>query len=458
MSWLVIMMAAFVSVNLVSCGDDDDVAEEDKVGSIYGIVTELGTAEPMKAVGVELFNFSSYKEYSGKYEFKDKTTLLKTITFDDGHFEFNNLNPGQYGVTVVADGYETIDGIVSVEAGRQARIDLQIEPVFTGMDIKTTVSTFSGNKVTLKGECKVGSYYNLSYPAPNEMGFVYGTSSIPRNSGIFVKCAEDNITVPHYSYNPYIYTSTVENLDKGTYYVQAYAKNTRGTTYGDVIKFEITGAPAVSTLAATNVTETSATLNGHIDYEGDPAYTERGFVYSYSFANPTVDDSESATKKIKVSGKGADFSANVADLTINKTYHVRTYVSNSEGTWYGTSESFSTTEPDYVTVEGLYVQTTDLGKNVYWTAYNMCKNSRVGGFSDWRLPTIAELAMLYTHREEIGGFKNENYWSSDYTRYWISGHEDDYTDYYKIIDFETGMQSSFGIYGEFYARAVRTIK
>ena len=38
---------------LGACTSEDDL--KDEPGSIYGIVTELGTAEPMKAISVELY-------------------------------------------------------------------------------------------------------------------------------------------------------------------------------------------------------------------------------------------------------------------------------------------------------------------------------------------------------------------------------------------------------------------
>lgn len=407
------------SIICVSCTKSD---EGDDLGSIYGIVTELGTAEPMKAVGVELYRYSEL--------------LLKTVTFDDGHFEFKNLERGSYQVKVVAEGYDqTEEGKVTVEAGRQARIDLQVKKQETGMVVRTTDAIVKGISVTLNGEC------NDDYvPDANEFGFVY--SKDPKVS--------NGTKVAGIGYSSK-FTATVYNLSSGTYYVKAYARNSRGTTFGDVLEFTITGYPSVSTLAASNISETAATLNGHIDYVGDPAYTERGFVYSSTFANPTVEDSESATTKVKVSGSSEDFSANVAGLTKNKTYYVRAYVSNSQGTWYGESISFSTDLSAYVVIEGLAVQKQDLGSGSWSTAMSMCQASRVGGFSDWRLPTIAELAILYTHRGEIGGFKNYYYWSATFF---------DSNDRYPFFyDFSDGTQEHFYTTGQnYYVRAVRTVK
>ena len=100
------------SIMLSSCTKDEDANNGEERGSIYGIVTELGTSEPMKAVGVELY--------------KSGNLLLKTVTFDDGHFEFKDLIPENYYVRVVGKEYESAEKAVTVESGRQARIDLQL--------------------------------------------------------------------------------------------------------------------------------------------------------------------------------------------------------------------------------------------------------------------------------------------------------------------------------------------
>jgi len=63
----------------------------------------------------------------------------------------------------------------------------------------------------------------------------------------------------------------------------------------------------------------------------------------------------------------------------------------------------------------LMVMRKDMGKSTWTIACDMCKDLRLGGFSDWRLPTQGELAILYNERFIIGGFETSNntqYWSS----------------------------------------------
>jgi len=56
-------------------------------------------------------------------------------------------------------------------------------------------------------------------------------------------------------------------------------------------------------------------------------------------------------------------------------------------------------------------------------ATQLCTLNPIGGFSDWFLPSLEELNLMYLnlHKEGNGGFKNERYWSSsqyDSTHAW----------------------------------------
>ena len=98
--------------------------------------------------------------------------------------------------------------------------------------------------------------------------------------------------------------------------------------------------PTLTTEAATDVTETSATLNGIIAIESDncdvPNNTEQGFVYSTEI-QPTLAD-------IQVNVNGANISATIEGLTPNTTYYVRSFLTNTLGDFYGDEISFSTTD------------------------------------------------------------------------------------------------------------------
>ena len=506
----------------------------DATGSIYGVVSYSNSAEPVKGVGVEL--------YVGMYGYGG-SLLLRTTTSDDGSYSFEELTPGNYYLQVVSEGYETASYNVKVESGRMARADMQLVEKVINISVGTlAVSNVAGVGATFNGKYQVDYYID----APTECGFIYSTSSNPKDDGKKVVAENVNGDTNSEKY----FSALVSGLTPGTWYVQAYATRNKGeyddgTAYGDVLSFEISGDPQVSTLNITNITDDSATLNGYVDYVGDPKYTEKGFVYSKSYTVPTIDDPSDATIKMPVSGSAKEFSVIIGGLEINKTYYVRTYITNQNGTTYGDVIAFKTyyeqpivvtgevtnvttnnatisgvikyegmpsyiekgfvysssynlptiDDPSsettkvvvkgatndfaanisglipektyyvrafasnkYVTTYGDVVKFTTQSDNVYIIesaglmvqkedlhtratrddAKMLCESSSVGGYDDWRLPTLEELALLYSLRNEIGGFADSKYWSSKinyayYTTVWYfdfsSGKSDTYSSY-----------------------------
>jgi len=164
------------------------------------------------------------------------------------------------------------------------------------------------------------------------------------------------------------------------------------------------------TNSAVNVDLTKATLSGNILSAGDPAYTEKGFVYGKS-PNPTTSDN-----KVKVSGSGAGtFTYNLTNLETRVTYYVRSYVISNNNLIYGNEVSFYTESPDYFILQNegnLMVARADAGTACINDAATLCSSSRLGGYSNWRLPTITELVTIYNNKDSIGNFTNGAYWSS----------------------------------------------
>lgn len=283
-------------------------------GNIYGVVSIKSTAEPMRATGVELYY--------------NNALLLKTVTYDDGHYEFVDLKAGTYELRVVAEGYVDAVFNVIVEAGRTAQADMQLTEIETYMTIRTLdITDILGNKATLNG-----TYAYRGPNAPDEVGFFYATHLTPINGGIRITATvQENFSI------------VISDLTEKDYYVQAYAKNSKGIAYGEQRIFHLSGEPIVSTLAVTNVMTSSATLNGKIEYKGTPVYTERGFVYSNTFENPSIADSPNDSTKIIVPGDSAEFSANI---TWSAWYwhfgyiYVRAYAKNKNGIAYGKSVKF----------------------------------------------------------------------------------------------------------------------
>lgn len=98
---------------------------------------------------------------------------------------------------------------------------------------------------------------------------------------------------------------------------------------------------SVSTSDATNVTGTSASLNGNLTSMGNDTAATVHFEYGLdtSYGTATADQILTAV--------GA-FSANLTALTSGQTYHFRAVATNTYGTVYGSDKTFATTGPQVV--------------------------------------------------------------------------------------------------------------
>ena len=96
--------------------------------------------------------------------------------------------------------------------------------------------------------------------------------------------------------------------------------------------------PTLETNEVTDITETSATLNGVISILSEncdvPNNTEQGFVYSTEI-QPTLEDTQ-------VNVNGTNISTTIEGLTPNTTYYVRAFLTNNLGDFYGDEVSFIT--------------------------------------------------------------------------------------------------------------------
>ena len=141
------------------------------------------------------------------------------------------------------------------------------------------------------------------------------------------------------------FDGTMQNLEDGTtYYVRAYAKNSKCIGYGETQSFMTIAIvpPTVITLDVTEITTNSAKCGGEIASYGYSAITEYGLCWSTT-PNPTVTDS------VLVIGSGnGTFDGTLQNLEEGSTYYVRAYARNKKCIGYGVEKNFTTlsiTEP-----------------------------------------------------------------------------------------------------------------
>ncbi len=241
-----------------------------------------------------------------------------------------------------------------------------------------------------------------------------------------------------------------------TYYVRAYSINIIGTTYGNEVSFTTASLPTLTTVSASQITQTGARSGGGITNAGSSAVSERGVCFGPT-SNPSLSNG------VVISGTGTgNFTSTITGLIPGMSYFVRAFATNSSGTAYGNEVSFTTLPElklgqsyqgglifylDDTTLHGLIASTYDQSVGAAWgcsgtlipgsqglvqgtglantnaivtdctttgIAAKICADLVTGGYSDWYLPSRDELSLIYDNLKlkGLGGFSNSNYWSS----------------------------------------------
>jgi len=145
--------------------------------------------------------------------------------------------------------------------------------------------------------------------------------------------------------------------------------------------------PTLTTEAATDITETSATLNGVISIVSEncdvPNNTEQGFVYSTEI-QPTLED-------IQVNVNGTNISTTIEGLTPDTTYYVRAFLTNNFGDFYGDEISFITQDDTGEPADCDVVYLAENGITI-----KACEDADIGdvGIIDGVTYTVVDEAML----------------------------------------------------------------
>ena len=194
-----------------------------------------------------------------------------------------------------------------------------------------TVTTTSATSVTESSAVTGGNVTSDGNASVTERGVVYATTQNPTTANTKVASGSGIGS----------YTCNISGLQSNTtYYVRAYAINSKGTAYGTQVTFTTTESisiPTVTTTIVSSIRFNYAMTGGNVTSDGGASVTDRGVVYSTT-KNPTT---TSSTKVASGSGAGV-FTTPLEYLSPNTTYYVRAYATNSVGTAYGTELTFTT--------------------------------------------------------------------------------------------------------------------
>lgn len=214
----------------------------------------------------------------------------------------------------------------------------------------------------------------------------YGTSYGQVNNQ-----SNTNISANVYSLSPnttYSYCAVAQNINSSQIVRGNVVSFTTNSNYNPNPPQNQGSLPYVSTYSPTNVTTTSATLNGYVD--GNYSYTTRWFRYGTSIGALTM-----TTNSVGHGSSAQNVSDYVYNLSPNTTYYYQTVAQNAYGINYGSVQSFNTNSsliPIYnngsttvvttvatsvsersAQINGLLQNTSNLSTNVYFeygtTAY-----------------------------------------------------------------------------------------
>jgi len=242
-------------------------------------------------------------------------------------------NRNQLGVAVL------VTGVVLLLAVAGAAIAASAPTAITG-----PVTSVGPTTATLTGTVNPNGQATTRY-------FEYGTSTSygSRTSTVSAGSGTTNVDV----------SAAVTGLRPGTtYHYRLVATNGAGTSRGADGIFTTSSAPGAVTDPATDVTATSATLNGTVDPNGRTTtwYFQYGTSTSYGSTTP-VKNAGSGTSSVNVS-------IAISGLKTGRVYHYRLVATSDAGTSRGADATFSTSgAPKTVTAPATAVAPTSATLN-----------------------------------------------------------------------------------------------
>lgn len=210
--------------------------------------------------------------------------------------------------------------------------------------------------------------------------------------------------------------------------------------------------PKLDVLTVSGLTASSVNYNSAVLDNGGEVLSKTGICWSTK-PEPTED----LTSVALTANAATSITGKLTALDGGTVYYIRAFATNGAGTTYSNELTVTTLlEPgqyfgggivfsvDATGRKGLMVSSEDLATSVQWAntltpvligassdsdgkantdkiistygagnyAAQLCRNYRSGGFTDWYLPSLAQLRLLAAQKKFVGGLDNYYYWSS----------------------------------------------
>jgi len=285
----------------------------DTTGSIVGLIKDYQSGEMVKNVSVSLMPGGS-----------------SVVTNEDGSFEFNDLQPGEYELLCTKFGYNDLTQSTSVVAGQTSKVSIILKSKsafalsenqynFGDLEISRDFYFFNNSDADCSFEIS-----NI----PKWVSFSKERGSVPADGNTMVTAIVDRSKVDEGDYSQNIGIS-FSGKSSGTEVLTLKMQKVRLTT------------PTVTISSrAEHIKENSFDITGQITATGGSAILSYGHCWSTT-QNPTVNDAKTDLGGTSSLGP---FTSSVESLAAYTQYYVRAYARNAQGISY--SESISVTTQD----------------------------------------------------------------------------------------------------------------
>ena len=207
-----------------------------------------------------------------------------------------------------------------------------------------SASNITSTSVTLSASISGGSAVSFS-----RLGFMYGTTPECKSQSANAVASGSS------------YSVGLTGLSPDTeYFYKAYGEDSRGLQYGEVKSFRTSKNSSQATFSmvtseATNVSETSATLNGALTSNGNVELKECGFFYGTS-PNPTLRTVVHSYSTPIYAGS-CSFKLDLTGLKETTKYYFQAYAIDDKGNLYkGSEQSFTTKTPASIKINSMTVE------------------------------------------------------------------------------------------------------
>ncbi|MDX9930815.1 MAG: hypothetical protein RBS37_13305, partial [Bacteroidales bacterium] len=257
-----------------------------------------------------------------------------------GVFWGTSSAPQNSGTKTEADAvdatfYETLSGLspgvkyyVTAYAINPAGTSYGDETFFTTQINLPVVTTSAVSELT-STTARVGGLVNDDGGfGITQRGIYWGTDPDPRLTGTRLELGSGDGE----------FSTTLTGLSREfTYYVQAFATNIKGTSYGGEISFVTEpGLATIVTSTPYDITPFSATVGGNISSDGGIGVTERGVFWGRS------PDPVTTGIKLQMGTGTGSFETVIDTLSPAVTYYLQAYAVNLVGTSRGEEKQFTT--------------------------------------------------------------------------------------------------------------------